>query len=453
MIMFENKKILVLGMARSGYEVCKYLSKYNNTIILNDGGSRDKQDESKVLELEKLGVTLIFDSHPDDLLDDSFDYIIKNPGIRNDHKYVIKAKELGIEVINEAEMAYRLLPNDVTLIGITGTNGKTTTTTLTYEMIKKSGKRVHLAGNIGYPLCSFLEKLESGDIIVMEVSCQQLANMKEFRPHIALMTNLAEAHIDFFGSYDEYKKVKLKLFANQRDDDIAILNIENDEVMKGTTDIKSNVKYFSSKHEINGAYMIDDKLYYYDEFIMNRDEFLLKGNHNVENALGAMMIAKEVGVDNESIVSVLKTFTGVRHRLEFIDKVNGVDYYNDTEATNTKCTTIALSSFDKNVILILGGLERGQDFHDLDNFISPVKEIVGIGECRDRVKEYGDSVGIKTNTFEKLVEAMNYINSVVESGDTVLLSPASASWDQYKQCEDRGDEFRDIVRSFKDNEK
>ena len=451
--MFENKKILVLGMARSGYEACKYLSKYNNTIILNDGASRDKQDDAKVKELEQLGITLIFDSHPDDLLDDSFDYIIKNPGIRNDHKYVIKAKELGISVINEAEMAYRLLPDDVTLIGITGTNGKTTTTTLTYEMIKRSGKRVHLAGNIGYPLCSFLDKLESGDIIVMEVSCQQLANMDKFNPHIALMTNLSEAHIDFFGSYEAYKEDKLKLFRNQRDDDIAILNIENDDVMKGTTDIKSNVKYFSSKREINGAYMLDNKLYYYDEFIMNRDEFLLKGNHNVENALGAMMVAKEVGVDNESIVSVLKTFTGVRHRLEFIDKVNGASYYNDTEATNTKCTQIALSSFDNNVILILGGLERRQDFHDLDNFIGPVKEIVGIGECRDRVKEYGESVGIKTNTFEKLVEAMNYINGVVESGDTVLLSPASASWDQYKQCEDRGDEFRDIVRSFKDNEK
>ena len=450
--MFENKKILVLGMARSGYEACKYLSKHNNTIILNDGGSRDKQDDKKVKELEELGITLIFDSHPDDLLDDSFDYIIKNPGIRNDHKYVIKAKELGIPVINEAEMAYRLLPDDVTLIGITGTNGKTTTTTLTYEMIKKSGKRVHLAGNIGYPLCSFLDKLESGDIIVMEVSCQQLANMDKFNPHIALMTNLSEAHIDFFGSYEAYKEVKLKLFKNQCDDDIAILNIENDEVMKGTRNIKSNVKYFSSKREINGAYMLDNKLYYYDEFIMNRDEFLLKGNHNVENALGAMMIAKEVGVDNESIISVLKTFTGVRHRLEFIDKVKGVDYYNDTEATNTKCTQIALSSFDKNVILILGGLERGQDFHDLDNFISPVKEIIGIGECRDRVKKYGESVGIKTNTFEKLNKAMDYINSVVVDGDTVLLSPASASWDQYKQCEDRGDEFRDIVKELKKNE-
>ena len=394
--MFENKKILVLGMARSGYEISKYLSKYHNTIILNDGGDVSKQDSKKVLELEKLGVALIFGSHPDDLVDDSFDYIIKNPGIPNNHKYVLKARELGIEVINEAEVAYRLLPEDVTLIGITGTNGKTTTTTLTYEMIKKSGKRVHLAGNIGYPLCSFLDKLECGDIIVMEVSCQQLANMKEFNPHIALMTNLSEAHIDFFGSYDKYKEVKLKLFANQTEDDIAILNIENEDVIKGTANIKSNVKYFSSKREINGAYLLNNKIYYYDEFILNRDEFLLKGDHNVENALGALMIAKEVGVDDESIISVLKTFTGVRHRLEFIDKVKGVEYYNDTEATNTKCTQIALASFDKNVILILGGLERGQDFHDLDKYISPVKEIVGIGECRNRVKEYGDSIGIKT---------------------------------------------------------
>ena len=397
--MFENKKILVLGMARSGYEISKYLSKYHNTIILNDGGDVSKQDSKKVLELEKLGVALIFGSHPDDLVDDSFDYIIKNPGIPNNHKYVLKARELGIEVINEAEVAYRLLPEDVTLIGITGTNGKTTTTTLTYEMIKKSGKRVHLAGNIGYPLCSFLDKLECGDIIVMEVSCQQLANMKEFNPHIALMTNLSEAHIDFFGSYDKYKEVKLKLFANQTEDDIAILNIENEDVIKGTANIKSNVKYFSSKREINGAYLLNYKIYYYDEFILNRDEFLLKGDHNVENALGALMIAKEVGVDDESIISVLKTFTGVRHRLEFIDKVKGVEYYNDTEATNTKCTQIALASFDKNVILILGGLERGQDFHDLDKYISPVKEIVGIGECRNRVKEYGDSIGIKTTIY------------------------------------------------------
>ena len=448
--MFENKKILVLGMARSGYEAAKYLVKHGNTVILNDGGSAEKQKKEQIEELEKLGVTLIFGSHPDDLLDDTFDYLIKNPGIPIDHKYVLKARELNIEVINEAEMAYRLLPDDVTLIGITGTNGKTTTTTLTYEMIKASGKRVHLAGNIGYPLISFLDKLEANDIIVMEVSCQQLENMSEFKPHIALMTNLSVAHIDFLKSYENYKRVKLKLFKNQTQDDIAILNIENEEVMTGTKDVKAVTKYFSSKREINGAYYKGGALWYYGEKILDRDKFLLAGMHNVENALGAMMIAKEVGVVNESIVKVLTTFKGVAHRLEFVDEIAGVKYYNDTEATNTKCTQIALNSFNCDTILILGGLERGQDFHDLDNYIKNVRTIVGIGQCRDRVKTYGEELNINTEIFETLSEAMKYIETIARSGEVVLLSPASASWDQYKQCEDRGDEFKEIVKKIRE---
>ena len=449
--MFENKKILVLGMARSGYEAAKYLIKHGNTVVLNDGGSEEKQKKEQVEELKELGVTLIFGSHPDDLLDDSFDYLIKNPGIPIDHKYVLKARELNIEVINEAEMAYRLLPDSVTLIGITGTNGKTTTTTLTYEMIKESGKRVHLAGNIGYPLTSFLDKLEDNDIIVMEVSCQQLENMNEFKPHIALMTNLSVAHVDFLKSYENYKRVKLKLFKNQTANDIAILNIENDEVIDGTKDIKAITKYFSSKREINGAYYKDNALWYYGEKILDRDKFLLAGNHNIENALGAMMIAKEVGVDNESIVKVLTTFKGVAHRLEFVDEIDGVKYYNDTEATNTKCTQIALNSFNCDIVLILGGLERGQDFHDLDKYMGNVKEIVGIGQCRNRVKEYGTELNINTQIFETLDEAMDYINEIKQSGEVVLLSPASASWDQYKQCEDRGDEFKEKIRKMREN--
>lgn len=449
--MFKNKKILVLGMARSGYEAAKYLIKHGNTVVLNDGGSEEKQKKEQVEELKELGVTLIFGSHPDDLLDDSFDYLIKNPGIPIDHKYVLKARELNIEVINEAEMAYRLLPESVTLIGITGTNGKTTTTTLTYEMIKESGKRVHLAGNIGYPLTSFLDKLEDNDIIVMEVSCQQLENMNEFKPHIALMTNLSVAHVDFLKSYENYKRVKLKLFKNQTANDIAILNIENDEVMEGTKDIKAITKYFSSKREINGAYYKDNALWYYGEKILDRDKFLLAGNHNIENALGAMMITKEVGVDNESIVKVLTTFKGVAHRLEFVDEIDGVKYYNDTEATNTKCTQIALNSFNCDIVLILGGLERGQDFHDLDKYMGNVKEIVGIGQCRNRVKEYGTELNINTQIFETLDEAMDYINEIKQSGEVVLLSPASASWDQYKQCEDRGDEFKEKIRKMREN--
>lgn len=450
--MFENNKIFVLGMARSGYEAAKFLATRGNEVLLNDGGAEEKQDPKQVQELKELGVTLVFGSHPDELLDESFDYLIKNPGIAIDHKYIQRAEELEIEVINEVEMAYRLLPEEVTLIAITGTNGKTTTTTLTYEMLKKSGKRIHLAGNIGYPLISFLNKLEPNDIIVMEISCQQLNNVKEFRPDIALMTNLSVAHIDFLKSYDNYKRVKLKLFAKQTEADIAILNIEDEEVMEGTKEIAAASKYFSSKQEINGAYYKEDALWYYGEKLIDRKDFLLKGDHNVENALGALMIAKEIGVSNDDIKAVLKTFTGVRHRLEFVASVNGVSYYNDTEATNTTCTNIALGAFRENVILLLGGLERNQNFHDLDPYLKPVKQIVGIGSCRERVLAYGKEQGLKTVIFETLLEAMDYLQEIVEKDDIILLSPASASWDQYKQCEDRGDEFCQYVLKLKEDE-
>ena len=196
--MFENKKIFILGLARSGYQAAKYLSERGNTIILNDGKEEEKMDPEQVKELKDLGVQLIFGSHPDDILDNSFDYLIKNPGVPIDHKYVLKARELGIEVINEVEMSFRLLPEGVKVIAITGTNGKTTTTTLTYEIMKKAfGDKVFLAGNIGYPVSSILKDVKSGDIIVTEVSCQQLENMDKFRPNVALMTNLSPAHIDF----------------------------------------------------------------------------------------------------------------------------------------------------------------------------------------------------------------------------------------------------------------
>ena len=205
--MFENQKILILGFARSGYEAAKVLARRGNEVILNDAKKEEELDQDKIQELKDLGVQFVFGSHPDDLLDSSFDYLIKNPGVPIHHKYVLKARELHVEVINEVEMAYRLFPKNVTLIGITGTNGKTTTTSLTYEIVKRAlGDRAFLAGNIGYPLSSILNDLKEEDTVVMEVSCQQLENLSTFHPAIAVMTNLSPAHVDFFGSYDAYKK-------------------------------------------------------------------------------------------------------------------------------------------------------------------------------------------------------------------------------------------------------
>lgn len=448
--MFENKKILILGFARSGYEAAKFLAKRGNIVILNDAKEEEKQDKDKVEELKKLGVNFIFGSHPDDLLDSSFDYLIKNPGVPIDHKYVLKARELGIEVINEVEMAYRFIPKDknIKVIGITGTNGKTTTTTLIYEFLKQDGRRVHLTGNIGYPLCGFLDKLQENDIIVMETSCQQLENTDLYNPDVAVLTNIDIAHLEFMKTYEHYKEVKAKIFKNHDSNHVAIINMENEESIKISKNIKSTVKYFSSKNVINGAYIKDRFIYYYDEKIVSLDDIRLKGMHNYENIMCAIMATKEFGIKNDSIVTVLKNFNGVEHRLEFVREVNGVKYYNDTEATNIKCTQIALKSFDEKTILILGGYERGQDFNELKDFTKNVKAIVAIGQCRARVKEFGDSINIPTYEYERLSDGFEKCVDLAYENDVVLLSPASASWDQYKQCEDRGAEFKELVNKL-----
>ena len=447
--MFKNNKILILGFARSGYEVAKLLLKRGNTVYLNDYKDEELQDKDKVEELKKLGINFVFGGHPDSLLDESFDYLVKNPGVPIDHKYVLKARSLGVEVINEVEVAYRLLPKGVDIIGITGTNGKTTTTTIIYEIMHKAyGNKVHLAGNIGYPLSGILDKANSGDIVVMECSCQQGENFIDFHPHIGVVTNFSEAHIDFMKTYDHYLDTKSKMFYNQESSDIAIMNYDNSDVMKKLDSIKSIKKFFSSNKKIDGCYYDNDYIYYYDDIIISTSNLKIKGIHNIENCMAAIMAVKEYGVSNEIICDVLSNFKGVEHRLEYVDTVNGVEYYNDTEATNIKCCQIALSSFKKPIVLFLGGLERGQDFNALTPFMDNVKAVIAIGECRLRVEEYAKSIGKDVYVFERLVDGFDKLKDIVTEGDVVLLSPASASWDQYKECEIRGAEFKDKVKSL-----
>jgi UDP-N-acetylmuramoylalanine--D-glutamate ligase len=376
--------------------------------------------------------------------------MIKNPGVPIDHKYVLKCRELNIPVINEVEMAYRLLPKDVSIIGITGTNGKTTTTTITYEIMHKAfGDKVHLAGNIGYPLSSILNDVKSEDIIVMECSCQQGENFIDFHPHVGVCTNFSEAHIDFMKTYEHYKETKARMFYNQSESDIAIMNYSNVDVMNELKNIKSIKKYFSSNEDIEGCHLVGEDIYYYDELIMNINDIKIKGIHNVENVMAAIMVCKEYGVDNSTIYDIVSNFKGVEHRLEYVDTIDGVEYYNDTEATNIKCCQIALSSFKKPIILFLGGLERGQDFGDLDGYLGNVKAIIAIGQCRERVREFGNERNIPTYAYEHLVDGFDKAVEVAEAGDVVLLSPASASWDQYKECEIRGAEFKDKVHNLK----
>ncbi len=451
--MFENKKILILGFGRSGGAAASFLIERKNKVILNDSSPEEKHDAKKIKELRKRGVEFIFGTSPDNLLDESFDYLIKNPGVPIEHPYVLKAHELNIEVINEVEMSYRLLPKNVTLIGITGTNGKTTTTTLTYEIIKNAyPEKTKLIGNIGIPFCSILNDIKENDILVMEVSCQQLENLKEFNPHIGVLTNISPAHIDFMKTYEHYKELKARMFKNQTENDIAITNIENEEATNISKSFKAKTKYFSSSHEISGCYEKDNFICYYGEKIINLDDIKIPGKHNLENIMASIMVAKELDIPNEKIVEVISNFKGVEHRLEYVDTINGVDFYNDTEATNIKCTQIALSSFKRPTIVILGGLERGQVLEDLTPFMENVKAIIAIGQCRERILEYGKSINKETYAYEFLHDGFKKCIELSKPKDIVLLSPATASWDQYKECEERGQEFKDLVKEIKNED-
>jgi UDP-N-acetylmuramoylalanine--D-glutamate ligase len=440
--MFENKKIFILGMARSGYEAAKLLSDYNNEIIVTDG---KEQKEELVSELESLGVKVIITSDQLSLLDDSFDYVIKNPGIKYDNPVVVKAKELGIKVINEIEMAYSFLDKSVNIIGVTGSNGKTTTTTLISEFMKNSFDNVYLGGNIGIPLSNFVRDIKPNSYLVLEISDHQLCDMYDFKTNVSVLTNITPTHLDFHKSYEVYQMTKKKIFNNHTSDDLAVINKDDEVSMKITDDIKS-AKVYYGHDKTNLAYYDEDGIYYDGKLVIKLDDIILKGKHNYQNIMGAIIAVKKYGVTDEVIQKVLKEFKGVEHRLEYVGTINGVTYYNDSKATNCVSTITALNSFDKPIILLLGGYDRGHSFHDLDDSMKNVKCVVCFGETKNRIEEFCNDLNIKCYKNDTLKEAMNVVKDICTPGDVVLLSPACASWDQYDKFEDRGDEFKNLVR-------
>lgn len=438
--MFENKKIFIFGMARSGYEAAKLLAKYNNKIVLVDAKA---QDEDKILELKKLNVEIYIDEESSKYLDKSFDYVIKNPGISNENELIKKANNLNIPVINEIEMAYHFLPK-VKLICITGSNGKTTTTTIIYNMIKRYTNNVHMCGNMGIPLSKMLEEIKENDILVMEISSQQLNNFKDFKPDIAVLTNLMPVHIDFFENYENYKNVKKRIFKNFDDDSLAILNMENEDVVNLTNDIKGIKQYFSSKRKTD-CYYENNIIYYKNEKIIDTKDIVVKGIHNYENIMCAIMVMKKLNIPNNIIEDELKEFKGVEHRIEYVKELNGRKFYNDSKATNTVSTRIALDSFTTPTILIMGGLDRGHSFDELNEHLKNVKYIICYGQTKERIKKWSP---VECKVVENLEEATKKAYELSNSGDTILLSPACASWDQFSSFEQRGDLYKKIINEL-----
>lgn len=437
--MYENKKIFILGLAKSGYECAKLLAEKNEVLVTDNGA----QNENHIKELESLAVTFIKTDDQTKLLDHTFDVVIKNPGINMTQATIQKALELGIPVVNEMEVAYHYLPKDIKIIGVTGSNGKTTTTTLIYEVLKRMNLPVHLGGNIGFPLSSIVRNVKSGDIVLLEISDHQLLNFQDFKTDISVLTNLCPTHLDFHGSYEAYKKAKMKIFSHHTSNDLAILNAGNEESLFETKDILSKKEYFTKQN----AYIESESIYVNGEEIMKLEDIKLKGMHNYENIMASLLVIKEFGIQKDIIFEVLNTFGGVEHRLEYVLTKDGVSYYNDSKSTNPVSTITALKSFETPVRLILGGFERSQDFYDIKDYLEFVTHIYALGETRDRIEVFAKDMNIPCTKEETLKELMNHIKEDAINGDTVLLSPASASWDQYQKFEDRGDEFKSLAKN------
>lgn len=435
---FENKKVLVLGLAKSGEAAARLLEKLGAIVTVNDGKPFDENPAAQSL-LEE-GIKVICGSHPLELLDENFELIVKNPGIRYDNPMVARAIEKNIPVITEVELAYMI--SDAPIIGITGSNGKTTTTTMIAETLNNGGKSGLLSGNIGFPASEVAQTATDKDILVMELSSFQLMGTDTFHPHIAVITNLIPTHIDYHGTFEEYVAAKWNIQKNMSADDFVVLNFNQDLAKELVQKTVAKVVPFSTTEKVDGAYLDGDTLYFKGEAIMKASEIGVPGSHNVENALATIAVAKLSGIVNDAIKETLTHFGGVKHRLQALGEINGVKFYNDSKSTNILATQKALSGFDNSkVILIAGGLDRGNEFDELVPDITGVKLMVILGESAPRVKRAADKANVSYVDAKDVADAARIAYDKAEAGDVVLLSPANASWDMYKSFEVRGDEF------------
>ena len=444
---FANKKVLVLGLAKSGESAARLLDKLGAIVTVNDGKPFEENPAAQSL-LEE-GIKVITGGHPLELLDEDFEWMVKNPGIPYNNPMVMRALEKKIPVITEVELAY--LISDAPIIGITGSNGKTTTTTMIAEVLTAGGQNGLLSGNIGFPASQVAQDAGETDTLVMELSSFQLMGIEAFHPEIAVITNLMPTHLDYHGSFEEYVAAKWNIQKNMTASDYIVLNFNQDLAKELAKKTAAKVLPFSTKEKVDGAYLDGDVLTFRGEAIMTASELGVPGSHNVENALATIAVAKLRGIDNQVIRETLAHFGGVKHRLQYVGEINQVKFYNDSKSTNILATQKALSGFDNSkVILIAGGLDRGNEFDELVPDIKGLKKMVILGESAARVKRAADQAGVSYLDASDIRDATRKAFSVAEPGDVVLLSPANASWDMYKNFEVRGDEFLAVFKELKE---
>ncbi|GEB76439.1 UDP-N-acetylmuramoyl-L-alanine--D-glutamate ligase [Sporolactobacillus inulinus] len=448
---FANKKVLVLGLAKSGYAAAKLMKELGADVTVNDRGDLSQNEHAK--DLAKLGVRIVGGGHPLELIDHTTALMIKNPGIPYSNPMIKRAETLGIPVVTEVEIAGRLA--DAPFIGITGSNGKTTTTMLIGEMMKGSSYEPIVAGNIGTALTSVVQKANEKNVIVAELSSFQLQGTIDFHPHVAVVLNIFDHHLDYHGTVENYAKAKAQITANQTADDALVYNADSKRVVQFIAEkTKAKKVPFSLKQKVaNGAYVSEETIYFKDQAIMKVEEMGLPGEHNLMNALAALAVAGVYGVSVQHMADVLRSFKGVRHRLEYVGVVQGRTVYNDSKATNSIATSQALHAFPKKeIVLLAGGLDRGNSFDVLvpDLVKAPIKAVLLFGETQQKLKDACLKARIPViKEVENVEAAVPEAFALSQPGDVILLSPACASWDQYKSFEQRGDIFIAEVNKFR----
>ncbi|WP_370776885.1 UDP-N-acetylmuramoyl-L-alanine--D-glutamate ligase [Holdemania massiliensis] len=431
-------KVLIIGAARSGTQAALLLAAHHHAVTLTDM----KQIDAK-RELEEAGVQVLDHGHPEFLKMENWDLIVKNPGIPYQAPFVQYFVEKQVRIVNEIEVA-SWFTDQFAYAAVTGTNGKTTTTTLLAELLQRKRPNARAAGNIGVPLSEIVR--EQGDQktdIALEVAAFQLVAMEKFHPVVSVCMNLTPDHLDYFGSLDAYYEAKMRVWKNQRDDDWFLMNLDDPEIVRRCADLPCRGVTFSLNQPADLC-LRQDQVWLFDQPLFALSDLHLPGKHNLQNAMVAAAMAVKMGVSADQIRAGIQAFKGVEHRIEFVAEIQGARYYNDSKGTNVDATCVALNAFDKPVILLAGGYDKKTGFEGLKPVLERIKTMIVYGETRTQLKALRpDAIVVET-----MQEAVDQAYQLAVEGDIVLLSPVCASWDQFTDYEQRGRQFKEQVHAL-----
>lgn len=439
----KNKKTVVVGLGKSGMAAYELLKKMEADVCLFDG--------NKELDTSGYDVPVYLSDMPEEVLD-TLDCAVFSPGVPLDIALAEKIKEKNIPIIGEIELAYLMEKGEV--IGITGTNGKTTTTTLVGEIMKAYNEAVYVVGNIGNPYTKEVEKTTERSVTVAEISSFQLETIDTFRPRVSAILNITPDHLNRHKTMECYIDTKFMITKNQTERELCVLNYEDPVLRERAGNLKCRVAFFSSRQPVeNGLYqnknhdIVDGKT---GEILMNMKDSNIPGDHNCENIMAAILMTRELGVPMDIILKTVKNFQAVEHRVEYVCEKNGVVYYNDSKGTNPDAAIKGICSMSRKTVLIGGGYDKGGEFDEwIQAFDGKVKKLLLLGETREKIAKTAERLGFEECEFvDSLEDAVRRAAEIAGPGEAVLLSPACASWDMFDSYEQRGTLFKEYVHNL-----